>query len=408
MDITPMKAVTGETVSITAVVENIGGSEGTYAAMLTMDGVLIEAKEVAVTPGSSKVVTFSLVKETTGTYEMAIGDLSSTLTVEEKLEPSPKEVELKYDAGEIKTLTSQGPGWGYSVHFSPPATPFTISKVKVLLRLYGTEYADRVALLEIWDEDFDVLYSRKIPAIGLSEPARWRTIETNIAVDGDFRVVFFTNSGGQEGGISIGYDLSGNKASEVVRTGGLLADWPPVWETGSNPKPKDKTNWMIRVVGIHSEAIEDSADFQETVNLLDNPQKLSQWMLDNIRYESHYEIWKETGVNYIATPGEIFENKAGCCAEFAVFACYVLQYHGYEAKILQIKVETDISKNHTVCTYQSSDAICTINVGRIEGPFQTYEDIAFDHHQDWSEYGLHHSWENYQQLRQPDETVYRE
>ena len=112
MDITPMKAVTGETVSITAVVENIGGSEGTYAAMLTMDGVLIEAKEVAVTPGSSKVVTFSLVKETTGTYEMAIGDLSSTLTVEEKLEPSPKEVELKYDAGEIKTLTSPGARMG--------------------------------------------------------------------------------------------------------------------------------------------------------------------------------------------------------------------------------------------------------------------------------------------------------
>jgi len=159
-------------------------------------------------------------------------------------------MELKYDAGEIKTLTSQGPGWGYSVHFSPPATPFTISKVKVLARLYGTEYADQVALLEIWDEDFDVLYSHEMPAIELSEPARWRTIETNITVDGDFRVVFFTNSGGQEGGISIGYDLSGNKASEVVRTGGLLADWPPVWETGSSPKPKDKTNWMIRVVGI--------------------------------------------------------------------------------------------------------------------------------------------------------------
>ena len=101
-----------------------------------------------------------------------------------------------------------------------------------------------------------------MPAIEFSEVPRWVTIETNIVVDGDFRVVFFPNSGGQEGGISMGYDLSGNKASEVAKTGGLLADWPPVWETGVSskiaPKPKDKTNWMIRVVGTPSDHLQEN------------------------------------------------------------------------------------------------------------------------------------------------------
>jgi len=177
-------------------------------------------------------------------------------STEEK--PAAEEVELKYDAGEIETLTSQGPGWGYSVHFSPPATPFTISKVKVLARLYGTGYADRVALLEIWDEGFDVLYSREMSATEFSEAPRWVTIETNIAVDGDFRVVFFTNSGGQEGGISIGYDLSGNKASEVAKADGTYVGWIPQWESGPSPKPEDKTNWMIRVVGTPSDQLREN------------------------------------------------------------------------------------------------------------------------------------------------------
>ena len=87
MNIKPMDAVAGETVSITAVVENIGGSEGTYAAILSVDGVPVEAKEVPMTAGSSKVITFSLVKDSAGTYEIGVGGLKSTLIVREEAEP---------------------------------------------------------------------------------------------------------------------------------------------------------------------------------------------------------------------------------------------------------------------------------------------------------------------------------
>ncbi|MGB2813816.1 MAG: transglutaminase-like domain-containing protein [Dehalococcoidales bacterium] len=299
------------------------------------------------------------------------------------------------------------------VHFSPPETPFTINAVKIYTTLEGTGYEDQNPKIEIWDKDFALLHSWQEPATGFNKDPGWVTVDIpDITVDDDFYVVFYTYSK-REGGVYIHFDSSvANKHSETADPGGTIADW--VWQ-----QPKDKTNWMIRAVEAAAEegaivssppakTIEISAELKETVNSLDDPQKLSRWLLDNIQYESHYEIWKETGVNYIATPEEIFNDKAGCCAEFTVFACYVLQHHGYEAKTLRIAVESDPSKNHGVCVYQSSDSLYIMNVGRIEGPFQTYEDIAFDHHQDWSQYDLHHSWENYQQLKKPDEVVYRD
>ncbi len=82
MDIKPVDAVAGEAVSITVVAENIGGSEGTYAVILSVDGVTVETKGTAlITPGRSEVVTFSLIKDVSGTYEIDIGGLSSSLII---------------------------------------------------------------------------------------------------------------------------------------------------------------------------------------------------------------------------------------------------------------------------------------------------------------------------------------
>ena len=82
LDTNPMETTTGEIVSITAVVKNIGDSEGTYPVILSVDGVTAEVKETAlITPGRSEVVTFSLIKDVSGTYEIDIGGLSSSLVV---------------------------------------------------------------------------------------------------------------------------------------------------------------------------------------------------------------------------------------------------------------------------------------------------------------------------------------
>lgn len=411
--IVPKEVVAGEATTVSAQVENIGGTEGTYAVILTVDGVTVEAKDVTITPGSSTVVTFSLVKEAPGTYEISVGNLRLTLIVKEKPVPAVKEVELKYDDGTSDGIASCGRACGFLVHFSPPVTPFAINEVKIFTNLSGAGYEEQEPKVEIWDKGFALLHYWQEPATRFSKEPDWMTVDIpDITVTDDFYIVFYTNSKPYEG-VYIHYDSSVvNEHSEMAADGKLI-DW--IWER----IPKEKANWMIRVVGIPADAgtpvtsppsqtTETSADFQETVSLLNTLQKLSQWMINNIKYESHYEIYKETGVQYIASPEETFNSRAGCCAEFAVFAHYVLGCHGYDAKILRIVVESNPSKNHVVCAYESSGSLYTINVGRIEGPYQTYEDIAFNHDKDWSQYDIHYSWMNYQQLGRPDEVVYRE
>jgi len=589
LDIKPSEAVAGETVRITAVVKNIGGSKGTYAAILTMDGVTEEVKEVAITAGSSKVVTFTLAKDTSGTYETAVGELSSSLTVKEEL--IAKEIELKYDDGDADGFSSTGPQ-GYSVHFSSPATPFTITKVKIMAGLYGKEHIGRKALLQIWNQAFGVLWSREMPAAEFTDEGEWVTVETNVTVDGDFRVVFFTGGAPKEGGIKIGADTDiVNKGSEVVLPDRTIRQWPsnpvwkwpedatnwmirvvgtatpaaateptpvpssapmptvgeielkhddsteegfcssgrqgflvhfsppaipfnvnevklftslqgsayesqttwleirdhnlellydqektattysskPTWITIETPgiqvnddfyiafytsskreggvyvhydlsqtnnhsemveyggkitdwiwgSPKEKTNWMIRVVGTSStgtaaapvipfQEIEGTREFRETVSSLDNPEKLSQWMIENIKGESYYEKEKESGASYTSPPDETFETRSGNCRVFAVFACYILEYHGFDAEILGIKVASDESMNHVVCVYHSDGLLYVINNGRMEGPYHNYEDVASAHHESWSSYEVHYTWDKYQNMGPPDKIVDRE
>jgi len=407
LDIVPLEIIAGETADITAIVKNTGGTEGTYGATLIVDRVVVETKEVLITPGISETVTFPLLKEAPGTYEVSVGELSLNLIVREMLE-------LKHDDGRgMGATSSSGPGWGYSVRFSPSTIPFTIFKVKVFARLRSGYVLDTTSL-EIWDRHLNVLYSTEKPAIEYSSELEWVIIDIpNITVNDDFRVVFFTNGEDlQAGGVGIGYDLSGNKGSEMARANGTIGEWPAPMEA---TRPRDSTNWMIRVVGAAAEEgttitppLSQGGEFEETVALLDNPQKLSRWMLDNTRYESEYEKWRETGVDYIAPPEETFNSRVGNCADFAVFAFYVLESHGYDPELLRIAVESDISKNHVVCVYQSSASLYTINNGIIEGPFTTYEDIAFEHDETWSQYDVYYSWNKFQEFGYPDEVVYRE
>lgn len=241
LDITPPEVEAGETVSITVVVENIGGSEGTYAVMLTVDGATVETKEVAITPGSSKVVTFSLVEDAPGTYEIGIGELSSSLTVKEELVTT--ELELKYDDGMPENYQAIGrmSGTGYLVHFSPPATPFTITKVKIYGNLYGTGYESLEFTVEIWDKEQKTIHSASYPHTKFSLSSGWVEIDIpEVAVSDTFYIHVFTHSP-REGGVNIGIDSSvKNEHSEMTQ--GWKIEW---WSS----LPKETVNWMIRVIG---------------------------------------------------------------------------------------------------------------------------------------------------------------
>jgi hypothetical protein len=257
LDITPSEATTGETVSITAEVSNIGGSEGTYTAVLSVDGATAETKEVMLAPSASETVTFSLVKDTPGTYQVGIGELTSTLIVQEKL--VVKEVELKYDDGTARdSISTISPQWGgHIVDFSPPATPFTIKKVQIagLLSSYATGLEGKTFDVEILDKDLKVLHSATYPytKFSFSPATTWVEFEVpDIEVTDKFYAHIYTDS--PYPGLHIGADDSvvnehsacTTRTAEGVIT--ILAGWPyydgDLWFTDPS-----KVNWMIRVIG---------------------------------------------------------------------------------------------------------------------------------------------------------------
>ena len=93
LGISPPEIMPGETANITATVKNIGGSEGSYAATLIVNGIAVEEKEVMIMPGSLEGLTFHFAEEAPGTYKVSIGELSSNLIIR------TEEVEVKYDDG---------------------------------------------------------------------------------------------------------------------------------------------------------------------------------------------------------------------------------------------------------------------------------------------------------------------
>ena len=245
-----------------------------------------------------------------------------------------------------------------------------IKEVKIYGSLYGTDYDKRKFQTRIFTEDFIPLFRSLEPHTRFGLEPNWITVAIPDVVVIDNFYIFVYTSSPRTGGINIHYDSSVyNTHSEVIE-GCQVANW-------YLRTPKHKVNWMIRVIG--KTAKEDtppisayhkaSEEFLETVNILDNPEKLSEWILDNIEYQSSYEEYQETGFDYNTSPDETFANGVGNCAEFAILACYVLEHHGYNPVILSIQVESKPWKGHAVCVYESSGSLYSINVGRIEGPF---------------------------------------
>lgn len=324
-------------------------------------------------------------------------------------------IEIGYDTG-ISSGTLAMRSNGYSVRYAPDCIEFVIKRVKVYGNLYGEEQDGKYAELRITDQNFQVLYSSTIEYKAFNMEASWVSIDVdNVLVSGPFYVFLQTNSQSTNG-ISVSYDSSfSNEESNIIYNWNL-ADWAIYMKD----RPKQNYNWMIRVIGTSTSSSipvtyplpRQTVDwstmcFEETLKLLDNPDKLSFSMLNNMTYESHYEQWRETGITYRAIPKDIFDTKIGCCAEFAIFACYVLEFHGYDSEILTIGVASDPSKGHAVCVYHPENSLYTIDLGKIKGPFETYEDIAFAHHRNWSSYEIYYSWDKYQLLGEPNEIVRR-
>ena len=83
LDVVPSEVVIGESATATVVVANNGTIEGTYAVALRINGIILDTKDVTVAPGSTKLATFTINRDTAGTYEIKVEDTLTSLVVKQ-------------------------------------------------------------------------------------------------------------------------------------------------------------------------------------------------------------------------------------------------------------------------------------------------------------------------------------
>ena len=91
LTVTPPQVDAGQQFIVTAEVCNLSGEAATYEAVLTVDGVETTRASVSIAGGASAGVTFTLTRNTPGTYELGLGGASTTLVVGDEQNPSAGE-----------------------------------------------------------------------------------------------------------------------------------------------------------------------------------------------------------------------------------------------------------------------------------------------------------------------------
>jgi hypothetical protein len=254
----------GEIATVSTTVTNTGGIQGTYTAVLTIDGQPANQKDVSIGSGGTGAVTFQVNKNAPGSYKLEIGDSAATLNVYQW------PYRIQYDLGSAYgELLSVAGDYGHIVHFSPPATPFKIQKIELFVQgivAKDSDWYDRSVTVRIWDS------SRTQQLWSVSLPWRyfwndvgsfWKEIEVpSVTANGDFYVEIVTHSPQFQGEIAawpsgsgvspaifVGSDRPnphiGVAVSSTETRSGISLMGQPV----EVPVKYQGLNWLIRVYG---------------------------------------------------------------------------------------------------------------------------------------------------------------
>ncbi|MFC2049772.1 CARDB domain-containing protein [Chloroflexota bacterium] len=210
----PSTVMVGDVVTVAATVTNTGDVSGTYTAALSINGQEADKKDITIGPGASKEASFQLTETTTGSYNLAIGSSTTTLTV---YEWNPYTIQYDDSQGVPVGVYVKGEE-GHIVHFTPPAKAFKVQKIK----MFGTakvsntsEFDDNVITVRIWDkEGNNQLWSQDFPW-RLFFGAYWQEVAVpDIRVDDDFLVEIVTHS--EPEGDPIGFAQIAPGTPEVI------------------------------------------------------------------------------------------------------------------------------------------------------------------------------------------------
>lgn len=89
LSISPVNAVAGEKVTISIIVTNAGGSDGDYTAALQINSVNEAEKSYTIAAGTSQTISFDVIKEKAGNYNVVLNGLSGSFTVTAPPSPTP-------------------------------------------------------------------------------------------------------------------------------------------------------------------------------------------------------------------------------------------------------------------------------------------------------------------------------
>ncbi|WP_407282891.1 S-layer protein domain-containing protein [Methanolobus sp. WCC1] len=84
LEISPLEIKQGQEATITADVINTGTAEGSYNVELKVNDVIVDSQTITLSVGNSTTVEFTHEEEEPGTYEVQLGDLTTTYEVFEK------------------------------------------------------------------------------------------------------------------------------------------------------------------------------------------------------------------------------------------------------------------------------------------------------------------------------------
>jgi hypothetical protein len=158
---------------------------------------------------------------------------------------SPKApTELAYDDGVADGWNSSGgqQQYGYLVRFTP-GVPYTVNKIKIFSYLPQPAQNNPQFGLRITDKNLVSRWDSSFPYSDFTSSGSWLEISVpGIAVDGEFCVLLYAPTLGKDLGPFIGVDTSSPNTHSQVIAAWALSEW-------TAGVPKEKANWMIRVVG---------------------------------------------------------------------------------------------------------------------------------------------------------------
>ncbi len=254
----------GETAKVSTSITNTGGVQGTYKAVLTVNGKKAGEQDVAVAPGANVPISFQVSENQPGSYILEIGGISATLDV--YTWPYTIKYDLNNVYGESLSLSND---YGHIVHFTPPAAPFKIQKIDVYVQASvdkDTEWDNKFVTVRIWNSArTQQLWTVELPwrDFRLDVLSFWKTIDVpNVVAAGDFYVEIVTHSNQFQGemaawpwgpevrpAIFVGYDWPNpyqTKAVSISETRSGISENGQLVEI---PSKYQGMNWLIRVTG---------------------------------------------------------------------------------------------------------------------------------------------------------------